>query len=78
MFSAKHESVLDVRGKGLLLGMKLRLPSAPIVSACLEKGYLINGVQEEIIRFAPPLIVGRAEIDGLMVCLDEVIGGEAG
>ncbi len=72
-----HESVLEVRGKGLLLGMKLNVPSAPIVSACLERGYLVNGVQEKIIRFAPPLIVGKTEIDGLISCLDEVLSVQA-
>jgi acetylornithine aminotransferase len=69
---ACHDMILDVRGMGLLLGLRLKTAAAPIVQSCLEKGFLINGVQEKILRFAPPLIISRAEIDALVKCLDEV------
>jgi acetylornithine/N-succinyldiaminopimelate aminotransferase len=57
----------------LLLGVLLDQPGAPVVKACMERGYLINCVQENILRLAPPLIVNREEIDGLIGCLDEVL-----
>jgi len=68
----RHTIILDVRGMGLLLGLRLKAAAAPIVQLCLEKGFLINGVQEKILRFAPPLIISHSEIDALVKCLDEV------
>ncbi len=69
---AKCPVIKDVRGKGLLVGALLDTAGAPIVKACMAKGYLINCVQDNILRFAPPLIISREEIDGLMQCLEEV------
>jgi acetylornithine/N-succinyldiaminopimelate aminotransferase len=74
-FKARHAIVEDVRGMGLLLGMKLKISGAPIVSACMEKGFLINCVQDTILRFIPPLIISKKEIDALMDCLDEIFDG---
>jgi acetylornithine/N-succinyldiaminopimelate aminotransferase len=68
-----HSTIRAVRGMGLLVGVQLSEPGAPLVAACREKGYLINCIQENILRLAPPLIVGRREIDGLIQCLDEVL-----
>ncbi|MBI5551119.1 MAG: acetylornithine transaminase [Desulfobacterales bacterium] len=70
---AKCPVITDVRGKGLLVGALLDTAGAPIVKACMAKGYLINCVQDNILRFAPPLIISREEIDGLMQCLEEVL-----
>ena len=69
---AKHESIVDVRGMGLLLGMKLKVEGDTIVNSCMEKGFLINCIQGNILRFIPPLIVEKEEIDALVVCLDEI------
>jgi acetylornithine/succinyldiaminopimelate/putrescine aminotransferase len=71
---AKHESIVDVRGMGLLLGMKLKIEGDTIVNSCMEKGFLINCIQGNVLRFIPPLIVEKEEIDALLVCLDEVFG----
>lgn len=69
----RHDIVLSVRGLGLLLGMKVAVKGAPIVRQCLEKGFLINCIQDNILRFVPPLIVSPAEVDRLITCLDEVL-----
>ncbi len=69
----QYEVVEDVRGQGLLLGMKLKTDGRPIVNRCMEKGFLINCIQEQILRFIPPLIIKRADIDALIICLDEVL-----
>lgn len=70
---AKHESIVDVRGMGLLLGMKLEMEGDTIVKSCMEKGFLINCIQGNILRFIPPLIVEKEEIDALIGCLDEIL-----
>ena len=61
--------VKEVRGKGLLLGMELTIDGDPIVRACLEKGFLINCTSGTVLRFIPPLIVQRKDIDQLLDAL---------
>jgi predicted acetylornithine/succinylornithine family transaminase len=68
--------VLDVRGRGLLLGIALDRPGKPIVESCFQKGFLINCTQDTILRFAPPLIVEPEEIDALIKVLRELLSTE--
>ncbi len=70
----RHACIQEVRGQGLLLGLVLDREAAPIVKACLARGFLINAVQGTILRFAPPLIVEQPTIDALITCLDDVLG----
>ena len=69
----KHATIKEIRGVGLMIGVELDKPGAPIVDACCEKGFLINCAQENVLRFVPPLIVGKTEIDGLCETLDAVL-----
>jgi acetylornithine/N-succinyldiaminopimelate aminotransferase len=71
----KHHMVKDVRGLGLIVGMELNRPGAPVVTACLEEGFLINCAQEKVLRFVPPLIVREEEIDRLTAALDRIFEG---
>jgi acetylornithine aminotransferase len=69
----RHPVIESVRGQGLLLGVQLSEPGALVVAACMERGYLINCIQDNVLRLAPPLIIRRSEIDGLIQCLDDVL-----
>lgn len=69
----RHAIIEDVRGRGLLLGMKLKIDGAPVVKQCMQNGFLINCIQDRILRFIPPLIISKAEIDQLMACLDKIL-----
>lgn len=73
----RHRVIEEVRGIGLMLGIKLSEKGAPIVDQCMEKGFLINCIQEYILRFVPPLVISREEIDRLIQCLDEVFAGRS-
>jgi predicted acetylornithine/succinylornithine family transaminase len=55
--------IRDIRGQGLLVGAELGEPGAAIVERCREAGLLINCTAEKVLRFSPPLIVTRAEVD---------------
>ncbi len=68
----RHSVIKDVRGQGLLLGMKLKIDGAPIVKQCMQNGFLINCIQDRILRFIPPLIITQEEIDQLVDCLDKI------
>ena len=70
---AHHPVIEDVRGLGLLLGMKLKIDGKPLVNQCMENGFLINCIQDKILRFIPPLIISTAEIDQLVKCLDQIL-----
>lgn len=72
----KHESVKEVRGEGLLLGMEIDGNADEIVEKCLKKGFIVNAIQGKIIRFAPPLIVTEEEIDKLVDVVSELLGKE--
>lgn len=70
---ARHSVIEDVRGLGLLLGMQLKIDGRPVVTQCMENGFLINCIQEKILRFIPPLIITPEEIDQLVKCLDLIL-----
>jgi len=71
----KHDFVKEVRGLGLILGMELNRPGAPVVDACMKAGFLINCAHETVLRFIPPLIVQEADIDRLVDTLDTIFEG---
>ena len=73
----KHDAIRSVRGFGLMLGVELSIDGAPIVKGCMQNGYLINCVQEKVLRLAPPLIITPHEIDGLIQCLDALLLDDA-
>ncbi len=70
----KYSVIRDIRGFGLVIGLELEVEGAPVVNACMGKGFLINCVQEKVIRFVPPLIIGKDEIDLLIEAIDEILG----
>ena len=60
---AEQPGVVDVRGRGLMIGVELDRPAAPARLAALERGLLINVTAERVIRLLPPLIIDRDEAD---------------
>jgi acetylornithine/succinyldiaminopimelate/putrescine aminotransferase len=46
-----------------------------VLEACVQRGFLINCAQEKVLRFVPPLVVTKKEIDQLLETLDSVLGG---
>jgi acetylornithine aminotransferase len=68
----RHGVIEEVRGVGLLLGIRLATDGEPFVLRCMEQGFLINCVQGNILRFVPPLVITRPEIDALVECLDGI------
>lgn len=72
----KYRSIKEIRGKGLLVGMEIDGDAGKIVAKCMDKGFIINAIQGKILRFAPPLIIKKEEIDGLIDALDAVLEEE--
>ncbi|MBR5909398.1 MAG: acetylornithine transaminase [Schwartzia sp.] len=65
--------IKEVRGSGLILGMELTKEGRDVVNACLEEGAIINCTAGNVLRFVPPLIVTKSEIDEVMNVLDRVL-----
>ena len=61
-----------VRGKGLIIGMELTIEGKEIVSTCLKQGIIINCTLDKILRFLPPLIVKKQEIDRCLKMLESI------
>ncbi len=80
----RHSLIGEVRGLGLMIGAELRnsdgTPAAAVMDPLLERmkdaGYLLGktGPGRNVLTFMPPLIVDRADLDGLVTCLDQVLG----
>ena len=65
--------VKEVRGKGLILGMEITKEGRDVVNACLEEGAIINCTAGNVLRFVPPLIITKAEIDEVIDVLERVL-----
>ena len=79
----KHPAIGDVRGLGLMVGVEFAQPDgkrAPdaklrdqVMQACFEKGLLLLSCGESTLRFCPPLIITRAEVDSAVEIFGSVI-----
>ncbi len=72
--ASKHASVVEVRGKGLLIGVEMKDPVAPVVKKMLEGGIVCGPAGPNVLRFAPPLIITREHVDRVVTALDKAIG----
>jgi acetylornithine aminotransferase len=69
----KHSIIKEIRGRGLIIGMELDIEGGELVVKAMERGLLMNCTVGNVLRFVPPLIVNREEIDEAMAILDQVL-----
>ncbi|HPD57391.1 MAG TPA: acetylornithine transaminase [Smithellaceae bacterium] len=72
----KHGIIKDVRGKGLMLAATLDMEAADIVQKCMQQGLLINSAGGKTLRFVPPLIIAKKDVDQAMAILDKALEGQ--
>jgi 4-aminobutyrate aminotransferase len=82
-FQRQFPLIGDVRGKGLMIGMEMVKDKKTkekaieernaVIQGCFEKGLLLLGCGENVIRFSPPLIVTRRKVDIALTILEEVL-----
>jgi acetylornithine/N-succinyldiaminopimelate aminotransferase len=69
----KHDCIVDVRGHGLMVGVELNYECGDLVAKAQEKGVLINVANGTVIRFVPPLIITKEELDQVVGVIDEIL-----
>lgn len=70
---ASNTHITDVRGFGLMQGLAFDCPVAPIIAKAMDNGLLLVGAGSNVIRFVPPLIVTKKEIDQAVFILNNCI-----
>ena len=76
--SRTHAMVREVRGRGLMRGIDLDGPAAPVVDAARSRGLLVNGTARSVVRMLPPLTISEPEIDQAVERLDTALAEVAG
>jgi len=62
-----------VRGRGLMWGLELAEPAAPIVAAARERGLLVVTAGPQVIRLLPPLVIAVEELERGVAILEEIL-----
>jgi acetylornithine/N-succinyldiaminopimelate aminotransferase len=70
----KHDTVTEIRGRGLMWGIETTLNTADILSAGYEAGILLGSSGEHVVRLLPPYVVDEADIDQAVSTLDRIFG----
>ena len=70
----KHEAIVDVRGKGLMVAAEVDSAELgkTVVAEMLKRHILINCTSDTVLRFLPPFILERAHVDTAIAALDEI------
>ena len=71
--AGRRPAIREVRGRGLLVGVELDRPAAPVVEACREAGLLVLTAGERVLRLAPALIVERPDCERALAILDAAL-----
>jgi acetylornithine/N-succinyldiaminopimelate aminotransferase len=64
--------VLEIRGKGLMVGMELSIKCEDIVAKARDSGVLLNCTSDSVLRFVPPLTITEKQIDTVVSVLNEI------
>ena len=65
--------IVDHRGKGLMQGLEFECEVAPVINKALESGVVLINAGTKIVRFLPPLIIEKKDVDDMITVLKEAI-----
>lgn len=71
--AARYDSIETRRGIGLMQGLVFRRPVGGIIQAALDKGLILINAGPNIIRFVPPLVIGREHVDEMIAILQSCL-----
>lgn len=70
---SKSDKIIAHRGLGLIQGLEFSVPVAPIINEALKKGLVLINAGTNILRFVPPLIVSKENVDEMIAILEDCI-----
>ncbi len=71
---AKHpDKAIEVRGRGFMQGIDLNVPPRDVIAECMKRGLLVCSAGYTVLRFVPPLIASREDIDKAASIVDEAL-----
>ena len=71
---SKHTCIKEIRGMGLMVGIELEgKEPAQVIESCKDNGLLLVGAGSQVIRFVPPLVVTKEDIDLAITILDQAM-----
>lgn len=74
----RHPNLIqEVRGMGLMIGCELIGSAKAVTAELLKQGVLVNAIGEHVLRFVPPLIITKEEIDRFIVILEQILVQQA-
>ncbi len=68
-----NPNIVEVRGRGLFIGVELNEAARPYCEALKELGLLCKETHDTVIRFAPPLIITKDDLDSALVKIRQVL-----
>jgi ornithine--oxo-acid transaminase len=68
-----NDNIVDVRGKGLLIGVEFCVPAAPYVKKLIENGILAKETHDKTIRFAPPITITYDEMEDALSRIEKAL-----
>jgi acetylornithine/N-succinyldiaminopimelate aminotransferase len=72
----KYSFIREVRGRGLMIGVDLSVPGKQMVLDAQARGLLINCTHDTVLRFLPPYIVTKNEVDAAVGILDDIFAAQ--
>lgn len=69
--------IAEVRGMGLMIGCELTGSAKAVTAELLNQGVLVNSIGEHVLRFVPPLIITKEQIDEFIAILEPVVVNQA-
>jgi len=70
----KHKIIREVRGLGLMIGVEMRFDVYNIIMDCMNNGVLVLDAGRNVVRFLPPLVIEKQQINKVVGTLDCAIG----
>jgi ornithine--oxo-acid transaminase len=69
----KNNEIIDIRGKGLLIGVEFSVDAAPYIKQLIDNGVLAKETHEMTIRFAPPISISYEELDKALEVIVKIL-----
>ena len=69
--SANNPQVVEIRGMGLMIGIKVKCSPSLVEKECLKKGLFVLTAGKDVVRLLPPLVISKEELKaGINIILD--------